>query len=262
MKGMIIAALLLVPGLALAQIGKVSSLDGSATRSPCTDANGEQCPAGIALKVGDSVNVKDRIDVPAGSSVRVLMTDESIIKIAGKEGARFYFKEAVYAPQTNERQGFFGTLSFGSVWANVKKAVAGSDQKFKVSAGSAVAGVRGTIFRIDASIIPQATKGPNKVKVKSVKMDSKPKTVTRTVVMVQHGLVGVDAQFQKVATTQTPKKGDRKQVAGPTEVSKAEWEKKFAELQKGMSVTVGDDGEFVPSTMTQEQLDSAFGDFK
>lgn len=249
-----------IPGLALAQIGKVSSVEGSATRSPCTDANGEQCPAGVALKVGDPVNVKDRIDVTAGSAVRVQMVDESIIKIAGKDGARFYFREAAYAPQTNERQGFFGSLSFGSVWANVKKAVAGSDQKFKVSAGSAVAGVRGTIFRIDASIIPQASgKGP---KVKSVKLDAKPKTVTRVVVMVQHGVVGVDAQFKKVAAAQTTKKGERQQIAGPTEVSKEQWEKKFQELPKGMSVSVGDDGDFTSSTMTQEQLDEAFADFK
>lgn len=259
MNRTLIAALLLVPGLALANIGKVTTLEGSAIRSPCTDDNGANCPAGVALKVGDAINVKDRINVTAGSSVRVQMNDESIIKIAGKDGASFYFKEALYAKDTNERQGFFGSLSFGSVWANVKKAVAGSDQKFKVSAGSAVAGVRGTIFRIDASFVPQAA---GKGKVKSVKLDAKSQPKVKTVVMVQHGVVGVDAEFKKLATKQTPKKGERKQVAGPTEVSKDEWEKKFVELQKGMQVSVGADGEFTSNTMSEQDLNKAFDGFQ
>ena len=74
------------------------------------------------------------------------------------------------------------TLVVGSVWAKVKKVLAGSDATFEVSAARAVAGVRGTIFRVDATPLIAGTRPPK---------------IRETVVRVAEGKVGVNAQVKK-----------------------------------------------------------------
>lgn len=232
-KLLLLAVVLPVAAFAEGGIGKVSSLEGSASRAKCTkaadDKSCSESPAGAPLKAGDEIFAQDV--VTTDGNIKISLNDETVIKLA--KGTRFYFAEAQFAPETNERQGFWGSLSFGKVWAHVTKAVAGSDQKFQVSAGRAVAGVRGTIFRIDATqVVARASKAKPAKGAKAA-----PSMKTR--VVVTDGVVGVEATLLKMAMGQA--KGPRKQVAGPQEISKDEWEKKFAELQKNRQVVITDD---------------------
>src|SRR5690606_28969875 len=112
---------------------------------------------------------------------------------------------------------------------------AGSDAKFEVTTERAVAGVRGTIFRVDAL---KATLMAN------AEPDRKKRRVS-TVVRVKEGKVAVAdprKYAQMLAQGQTvPAKGPRKQVAGPQQVSAEEWEERFVLLKAGRKVTVGPD---------------------
>ena len=51
---------------------------------------------------------------------------------------------------------------------------------------------------------------------------------------------------------------ERKEVAGPTEISADDWEKKFVELQKGQAVIVGADI-WEAAEADQKMKDDAFG---
>lgn len=190
-------------------IGTVSVLDGTATRTP---AGGK--PAKLA--VGAAVHLKDTVETKA--PVKITLNDGSVIMI--DKDSRLTFDEASFEDQSKSREGFSATLSFGKFWGKVKKAVAGSDAKFEVKTDRAVAGVRGTIFRVDATKIAASTRPPKK-----------------TQVWVRTGVVGV-ASTAKVKDKTPKPKGPRVEVAGPKEITKDEWEKRFAELQAGMSVTV------------------------
>jgi hypothetical protein len=91
-----------------------------------------------------------------------------------------------------------------------------------------VAGVRGTIFRIDADTFIKGAKGR--------KAD---------VVRVIDGVVGVspskEVASKSKAAARPVQKGPRTEVAGPTLVTADEWEQKFVELQKNTQIAVGID---------------------
>src|SRR5690606_10056756 len=107
-----------------------------------------------------------------------------------------------------ERKGFSGLLKGGSLWTKVKKAVGGG--KFEVSTERAVAGVRGTIFRIDADALVKAARGKGR---------------RASIVRVVEGSVAVkpSAAIARTIKKAAPK-GPRVEVAGPKEVSVDEWE--------------------------------------
>lgn len=232
------AVLLLAPGLALASIGKISVLEGTAKRT-----NG-----GVTqeLQVGSEIELKDTIEVGPASNLKLMLTDESVLMLS--EGSRLIIDEATFEGQ--ERKGFAARLGFGKIWAKVKKALAGSDSKFEVQTDRAVAGVRGTIFRVDYGETAKAMMPAQKLKM---------------VVRVVEGRVVVSQMVRKAVTGQVPggkppKKGERKQMAGPQEISQEEWEKKFVELQAQKQVTVDEElGQARPLDMNA--MRDAFGRF-
>jgi hypothetical protein len=229
-------ALLLVPGLALASVGKVSALEGTAKRT-----NGSETQP---LQAGSEIELNDTIDVGPASNLKLTLTDESVLMLG--EGSRLIIDEATFEGQ--DRKGFAARLGFGKVWAKVKKALAGSDSKFEVQTDRAVAGVRGTIFRVDYGNTAKAMMPAQKL---------------RMVVRVVEGRVMVSQMVPKVVKGQglkPPKKGDRKQVAGPQEISQEEWEKKFVELQGQQQVEVGEElGAAKP--LDTSAMKDAFGRF-
>lgn len=232
------AVLLLAPGLALAGIGKISALEGTAKRT-----NGGETQA---LQVGSEIELNDTIDVGPGSNLKLTLTDESVIMLS--EGSRLIIDEATFEGQ--DRKGFTARLGFGKIWAKVKKALAGSDSKFEVQTDRAVAGVRGTIFRVDYGDTAKAMMPAQKL---------------RMVVRVVEGRVVVSQMVRKAVKGQVPggkppKKGERKQVAGPQEISQEEWEKKFVELQAQQQVEVGEElGAAKP--LDASAMGDAFGRF-
>jgi hypothetical protein len=222
-------ALCCLPALALADVGKISVLDGSATRAP-KGGKAEE------LKVGSGIQLEDTLKVAKGN-LKFELNDGSQIALA--EGSELVIAKAEFEGQERKGDGFFGFLKAGKLWTNVKKAVGGAP--FQVETERAVAGVRGTIFRIDADAL-----------VKGAKV---------SIVRVQEGIVRVNpsASLKKQMAKTTKKAGkERVQVAGPTQVSAEEWEKKFAELQANQQITVGVDI-FDQAELDQAARDDAFG---
>ncbi len=203
------------PALALASVGKITVLEGKAERLP---AGGKA----VALAVGSEIEVNDTITVAPKGNVKLTLNDASVVMIGSD--SQLVIDEGSFKDQ--ERQGFSARLVFGKVWSKVTKALSGSEAKFNVTTDRAVAGVRGTIFRVDAT--------------KLVKTAARSKF--STVVRVAEGRVAVDYQVRAAAQAQTAsaKKGPRTQVAGPQQISRDEWEKKFVELQANQQVAVGD----------------------
>jgi hypothetical protein len=212
-KRLVVLTSMLFASVSLAEVGKVTVLDGKASRAP-------KGGAAVALAVGTPIELGDTVLVESGS-MKFELTDGSVIALADK--AKLLINEAEFEGQ--ERKGFSAFLEAGKLWTKVKKAVGGA--KYEVTTERAVAGVRGTIFRIDADVLVQGAR-------------------RATAVRVVEGIVRVNpsaevARRSKGAVPAALAKGPRKQVAGPTEISVEDWEKKFVELQANSQVLVGVD---------------------
>ncbi len=210
-------ALWLLTSPALASVGQVAALEGMAVRVPKTGA--EQ-----SLATGSALELEDTVRTAKASSVKLLLTDGSALAL-GPE-SELVFEVAEFAGQ--ERGAFSARLVLGQFWAKVKKIAAGSTSRFEVKAGRAVAGVRGTIFRIDATPFVAG---------------SHPPKIRETLVRVLEGKVGVNAEVRKSqaqAAPGGPVPGPRHEVSGPSEVTAEEWEKRFVELQAKQQVSIGD----------------------
>lgn len=218
MKRLFAFAVTLASMAAFAEVGKVALVEGKATRTP-------KGGAAVELSKDSAIELGDTIDVQSGN-LKLLLTDESIIMLA--PASKLEITEAEF--QGQERKGFKAFLQSGSLWTKVKKALGGGG--YEVSTERAVAGVRGTIFRIDADKMVTAAKPPKARKA--------------SIVRIVEGVVNIkpSAVVAKASTAATPapkKKGERVQVAGPTEVTADEWEKKFVDLQQNQQIAVGVD---------------------
>ncbi|MDQ3265664.1 MAG: FecR family protein [Myxococcota bacterium] len=133
---------LLVPVAALAaEVGRVEVIAGKAVR---LSADGKKS----ALRVGAKVELGDTLRVERGN-LKLRLTDQSVLMLGEK--AQLRLDAAQF--QGLERKRFGATLLAGSVWARVKKALAGSERNFEVATERAVAGVRGTEFRVDVRFL-------------------------------------------------------------------------------------------------------------
>jgi hypothetical protein len=213
-----------------AAVGKIAALSGSGSRYPHGDAaDADKLENGVALKTGDDVLLHDVIKLESGNA-KIVLNDQSVVMLGSatekdqKQGAYLAITEGDFKDQV--RSAFSAKLIWGKVWSHVTKALSGSDAKFEVTTPRAVAGVRGTIFRVDAVQFVTATKKSNTTRVR-----------------VTEGKVAVQAQVRLASADvkKPPKKGPHTEVPGPQEISKEEWEKKFVELQKGMQVEVGEE---------------------
>ncbi len=215
MKRLLLVALFSFPSLALAEVARISLLEGVASRTP-KDGAAQPLAVGAALELGDSISVKT-------GNLKLELTDGSVIALA--PGSELVLTEAEFEGQ--ERKGFSALLKGGSLWTKVKKAMGGG--KFEVATERAVAGVRGTIFRIDADALLKAARGR--------------KGRRASIVRVVEGAVHVrpSATVAKSLKTGAPRAGPRVEVAGPQEVSVDAWEKIFVDLSAGQQVAVGVD---------------------
>lgn len=212
----------LVPSLASASIGQVVVAGEVATRTP-------KGGAPEVLRINSAIELGDTVDVKKGN-LKLMLTDQSVIMLS--QGSKLEITEAEF--QGQERGGFSAMLFLGKLWTKVKKAAGGA--KFEVRTERAVAGVRGTIFRIDADTLVGATKTS--------------KGRRATIVRVRDGVVRVAptkkvAQASKVAPGKAalPKAAaDRKQIDPPfQEVSADQWEALFEDLQANQQIAVGVD---------------------
>ncbi|HTS79762.1 MAG TPA: FecR family protein [Myxococcaceae bacterium] len=204
--------LLLSTSTALGAVGTVTVVEGPAFRTP---KDGKEQP----LQQGSEVDLDDTLRTGPDGNLKLTLTDQSVV-VLGPD-SELLLERAEFEAQ--ERSKVSLKLIVGGVWAKVKKAIAGSDSTFEVSAARAVAGVRGTIFRVDATPLIAGTHPPK---------------IRETVVRVAEGRVAVNAQVKKAA--KPPPTGPRHEVPGPTEVTAEEWEKRFVELQAGRQVRITD----------------------
>jgi hypothetical protein len=171
---------------ALAPAGSVTFLSGEARR--IAGAHEERLSMGSKVHAGDTVETgkRTRLELKLGDGSALRLGPASRVELAAASFGR-----------SPEDRKVSATLAVGSVWANVVRSVGGSS-RFEVETENAVAGVRGTTFRVDAA------------KDRSC------------VVRVYAGTVAV-------AAGRLPRPGHpggtRQQVAGPQEVTREQWEK-------------------------------------
>ncbi len=189
------AALLGLPALAAADAGQITFLDGHAFRQ----AGGKGQKA--ALAQDGAVQQGDVLTTGARSRLEVTLGDKSVLRLG--PNSELVIEDAEVKDDGRKVD---TKLVLGNVWAKVSTAL-GGDNKFEVTTDRAVAGVRGTVFRVDAK---------------------KDKAV---VVSVFAGAVAVAGNHlpqreHAAATGADPNaKPKHTQVAGPTQVSVKEWEK-------------------------------------
>jgi hypothetical protein len=196
----LVLAASLLPATALAASGEVTYLEGKATRTP-------QGGGKVALALKSGLEQGDTIETSAGAKLEITLADKSVMRL----GPSSKLKLDVTSFSENSRE-FKATLILGKVWSKVSS-IFGSERTFEVRTERAVAGVRGTIFRVDAA------------RSKAVLV----KVYTGTVAVAGTGAVPAAA----------PPKGERVQIAGPQQVSRQQWEKIISAM---MQVSVGPDG--------------------
>ena len=191
-----------------APAGTVTFLAGDATRT---------APGGQAerLAVGKPVLQGDVLETEKRTRLEVKLGDGSVLRLGPSSKAEV---AAAAFGKTVEDRNVSAKLLVGKVWANVAKAV-GGEQRFEVKTENAVAGVRGTTFRVDA-----ATDKSVVVKVYS-----------GTVAVASGSIPRPEHQGAVPAGT----KPQRTQIAGPQQVTREQWEKIVTNM---MEVRVSSDG--------------------
>jgi len=177
-----------------------------------------------ALHTHSELQEGDKVVTAKGARLELTLADKSLLRMDG--GSEVTLKTASFEGDDKKLS---AKLSFGKIWAKVNS-VLGGQSHFDVETQNAVAGVRGTTFRVDA------------------KHDSS-------------ALVRVYAGAVAVLGTRTPRPsheagGARKEVPGPNEVSKTQYEKLLAAMMQVKVAANGDLGEPEAFTQKDEAKDS------
>jgi hypothetical protein len=183
------------------RVATVSLLEGTAQVR-----RGPRIPQDV--REGSSVHQGDVVETGDDSRLELRLPDASALRIGPR--ARLGLT-AAHFERGPARRRLSVRLFFGKVWAKVTS-VAGGDQRFQVETENAVAGVRGTTFRVDAH------------EDRSV------------LVRVYSGTVAVRRNAPSYAR---PGGGGRREVPGPEEVSRDAWEKLVG---KQMQILISSDG--------------------
>lgn len=212
--------------------GRVTFLSGEATRARGGKAE--------KLALGAAVEENDTVETQARTRLEITLRDQSLVRVGPR--SRVVLSAAVFGRTLDERK-VAARLVVGDMWAKVAKAV-GGDSRFEVQTANAVAGVRGTTFRVDAradrSVVVKVYAGT--VAVAGGGPIPRP----------EHGGAGEGAPPGGGAP---PKAKKRVQVAGPREVTREQWERIVGAM---MQVKVAADG--TPAEPEPFQLAGASAD--
>ncbi|MGZ6143817.1 MAG: FecR family protein [Myxococcales bacterium] len=197
------AALVAAPRLsAESKTAQVSALEGRATKSHLSAKP-------LPLEVGTPVAQGDTIATEDEARLELKFSDGSALRVGPH--AKMQLSEAHFSGGPAKRK-MTARLFFGNLWAKVTSAIQG-EQKFQIETENAVAGVRGTTFRVDA------------------------RTDKSVLVRVYAGAVAV---AKNVPIYATGKKDEaRHEVAGPDEISREQWEKIVG---RQMQIVIAADG--------------------
>jgi hypothetical protein len=105
----------------------------------------ERAAAGLQLKNGNKLKRGQEIRVGANSKMEIRFPDGTVMRLAEK--SRLVLDEVHYDRKT-ENKNVKVNLAVGKLWANVKKLVI-PDSTVEVRTSNAVAGVRGTVYRVN-----------------------------------------------------------------------------------------------------------------
>lgn len=146
---------------------KVTALEGIAQAACDGQKSVKKLKINDWLKAGCEVSTGER------SRMELLLPDSSIVRFS--DNTRFKLLQADAVDNGKRDVKIFVTI--GKIWSNVRKAIGGKSG-FEVSCENAVAGVRGTIYRMnvedDKSALVKVYEGEVAVAAASAKTDLKP----------------------------------------------------------------------------------------
>jgi hypothetical protein len=128
--------------------------------------------AGVPLKKGDRLTKDREVKVGEKSRVELRFPDNTVMRLS--ERTTLKLSEISYDKKTGTKN-FKVALAVGKMWANVKKLVT-SDSAVEVKTVNAVAGVRGTVYRVN---VEEDKSAMVKVYDGSVSVTSPPKEVPK-----------------------------------------------------------------------------------
>jgi len=123
-------------------VGSITAIEGEVWLAHRGDK------ASYPAMLGDSIYLYDHVQTEIASRVQILFEDESLLNLA--ENTYIQITEHVYSPEQNRRSSLF-RLVMGKVRAIVGRYFGGGST-YKVSTPTAIIGVRGTHFIIDATL--------------------------------------------------------------------------------------------------------------
>ena len=102
-------------------------------------------PAGRILKKGDHVGADSEVGVAEKSRMALRLPDGSVLRM--DENTRVRMSDLAYNPKT-EGKTMSLRLAIGKLWAKIRK-LKTSDSRVEIHTANAVAGVRGTVYRVN-----------------------------------------------------------------------------------------------------------------
>jgi len=179
-------------------VGKISYVSGSVFRADKEDGPFRRLNEENDLFEGDYLKTETE------SRLEARLNDRSVIRLGS--GSRMRLEKAHFAKK-EETKTVSMKLAVGRMWAKVTKLF--GESSFDVTTQNAVAGVRGTAFGVDAEADKSTT-----VRVYTGK------------VLISNKPVYMTEEPKKDGTS--PGKKERREVPGPGEVSKKQWEESVA----------------------------------
>ena len=129
-------------------IGSITAIEGEVYLSHKGDT------AAFQAMLTDPIYLYDHIQTEKGGRVQILFQDESLLNLA--ENTYIQITEHIYSPEENIRSSWFKIVT-GKVRAIVGRYFAGAGSKYRVSTPTAIIGVRGTHFVVDATRTDETT---------------------------------------------------------------------------------------------------------
>jgi hypothetical protein len=129
-------------------IGSITSIEGEVYLSHKGDT------AAFLAVLGDPIYLYDHIQTERQSRVQILFQDEGLFNLA--ENTYIQITEHIYSPEENRRSSVF-RLVMGKIRGIVGRYFKGAGSRFNVSTPTAIIGVRGTHFVVDASLTDETT---------------------------------------------------------------------------------------------------------
>ncbi|MCC7385479.1 MAG: FecR domain-containing protein [Deltaproteobacteria bacterium] len=169
------------------------------------------------LKMGAKVRFGDHVRTAKDTRLELTLPDGSRVRLAGETEVKL--TRAGF--EGRKRESVSLRLLAGRLWASVVRATGGKDT-FEVETANAVSGVRGTSFAVLAA------------------------SDTSALVRVYSGSVGVRPSAAKA--------GPRREVPGPQEIDRRQWEEIIATAMKQVRVSAA--GDIAPAEDFEDSGDS------